>query len=404
MRVLIVDDSRAMRKIERDVVSGLGEVDVIEAEDGVHAIERLEEVGFRVDLILLDWMMPRMDGIELLRLIKDYESLRRIPVLMVTSSCDEHRMREVWEIGVDGYLLKPFTRELFLQAISSLGSRFARDGDLARNVSHELPESRSRMGFFEELPEELRRRFVDFSFIVDHDPGEVVLDAGIVPTSFYYVAAGHIDEQPAGTPQDAGYSRSYGVGECFAATELIARDALRYTYRASARTKTGRLPHAAFESLILHYPPIGRALSRVLASKAREISVRGSNPWQGAGIAVGLEALDLPSLVQAIHLRQQTCTIVVPELAAELSFRSGSLVSATCGPTCGRDAFFRILSADPKDLRLSKRFSERPRDVFESPMSLLLEISNHEARESARETSRLIEQGARGMRRERAEA
>ena len=94
MKVLIVDDSRAMRRLHREVLSELVEVDVVEAEDGVHAVYELQSIDFQVDLILVDWMMPRMDGLTLVRLLKSTENLRNIPILMVTSCSDERRMKE----------------------------------------------------------------------------------------------------------------------------------------------------------------------------------------------------------------------------------------------------------------------------------------------------------------------
>ena len=123
--VLIVDDSRAMRRIERQVLSRLGGLEVHEAEDGVSAIYQLKALDFQVDLILVDWVMPRMDGITFVKMMKTSPNLSKIPILMVTSCSDEHMMGRAWETGVNGYLLKPFTKELFLQAILALGPTFS---------------------------------------------------------------------------------------------------------------------------------------------------------------------------------------------------------------------------------------------------------------------------------------
>ena len=117
MKVLIVDDSRAMRRLHRQVLAELIDVDIVEAEDGVQAVYELQAQNFQVDLILVDWMMPRMDGLTLVKHLKSTTNLRKIPILMVTSCSDERRMKEARKAGVDGYLLKPFTREIFLHAL-----------------------------------------------------------------------------------------------------------------------------------------------------------------------------------------------------------------------------------------------------------------------------------------------
>ena len=102
VKILIVDDSRAMRRIQRNVVSELGEVEILEAEDGLAAIHQLKAHDFHIDLILLDWMMPRMDGLTLVKLLKGNGNLNKIPILMVTSVSDERKISQAWRAGVDG--------------------------------------------------------------------------------------------------------------------------------------------------------------------------------------------------------------------------------------------------------------------------------------------------------------
>ena len=75
MVILIVDDSRIIRRIEREVLSGMSGVRTVEAEDGLAAVHQLQALDFQVDLILVDWMMPRMDGLTFVRHMKSHENL-----------------------------------------------------------------------------------------------------------------------------------------------------------------------------------------------------------------------------------------------------------------------------------------------------------------------------------------
>lgn len=118
--VLIVDDSRAMRRIQRDVLRTLPGTKVLEASDGLEALRRLSEAQFEVDLILADWVMPRMTGLELARRLKSHRALRAIPLVMVTSISDEPKIAAARELGVEGYLLKPFSAEMLLRQVASL--------------------------------------------------------------------------------------------------------------------------------------------------------------------------------------------------------------------------------------------------------------------------------------------
>ena len=92
MRIAIVDDSKAMRRLQRDVIAELKGVEILEAEDGIDAIHKLRDIGFQVDLMLVDWVMPRMDGLTFVSQLKSHPNLRHIPILMVTSCADETRI------------------------------------------------------------------------------------------------------------------------------------------------------------------------------------------------------------------------------------------------------------------------------------------------------------------------
>jgi|ERR1051326_9121456 two-component system chemotaxis response regulator CheY len=109
MDVLIVDDSAAIRKIlqrvlrQADVPLGL----VHEAGDGAEALNALKTA--KVDLILSDINMPNMDGLELLGKLKNDDSLKNVPVIMVSTEGSQTKVLEAVQLGAAGYVRKPFT-------------------------------------------------------------------------------------------------------------------------------------------------------------------------------------------------------------------------------------------------------------------------------------------------------
>ena len=108
-RVLIADDSNVMRKIIKNALNQLGFSDYVEAADG-HAA--LKEVGEDpVDLIISDWNMPKMTGLEFLKTVRSHANLKDIPFLMVTSEGDEAKILEAVEAGVSQYIVKPFNAD-----------------------------------------------------------------------------------------------------------------------------------------------------------------------------------------------------------------------------------------------------------------------------------------------------
>lgn len=111
LNVLIVDDSAAIRKILQRVLRQtevpLGEI--LEAGDGVEALSLLKTQ--QVGLVLSDVNMPNMDGLQLLAEIRGTESLKTVPVLMITTEGSQNKVMEALNLGASGYVRKPFTAE-----------------------------------------------------------------------------------------------------------------------------------------------------------------------------------------------------------------------------------------------------------------------------------------------------
>ncbi|MBF0171450.1 MAG: response regulator [Nitrospinae bacterium] len=110
-RVLVVDDSKIIRQILRSHLAEWGITRVSEAEDGYEALSELEETRF--DLVLLDWGMPKMNGMQALRLIRTREGMNReTPVIMVTAEAHKENIIVALKEGVNDYVVKPFNPEI----------------------------------------------------------------------------------------------------------------------------------------------------------------------------------------------------------------------------------------------------------------------------------------------------
>jgi two-component system chemotaxis response regulator CheY len=106
MKILLVDDSRTMRNIFKRVIVGINAAETAEAGDGVEALQVIEQSG-PFDLMLLDWNMPNMDGITLLKTVR--EKKISTPVIMVTTEAEKTRIIEAIKAGANNYMVKPFT-------------------------------------------------------------------------------------------------------------------------------------------------------------------------------------------------------------------------------------------------------------------------------------------------------
>jgi len=118
MNVLVVDDFATMRRIVKNILRQLGFTNIIEADDGKAALYILKKE--KIDLILSDWNMPEMPGIELLKAVRSDDELKDIPFLMVTAEADKENIIEAVKLGVSNYIVKPFTAETMSEKLGKM--------------------------------------------------------------------------------------------------------------------------------------------------------------------------------------------------------------------------------------------------------------------------------------------
>jgi len=107
LKFLVVDDFSTMRRIIKNLLHDLGYMHVTEADDGQTAWPLLVSGGF--DFLITDWNMPGMPGLELLKAVRADETLKRLPVMMLTAEAKREQIVEAVQAGVSGYVIKPFT-------------------------------------------------------------------------------------------------------------------------------------------------------------------------------------------------------------------------------------------------------------------------------------------------------
>lgn len=116
-KVLSVDDSATMRNIIRKPVEALG-YELLEASDGVVGLQVLNNEARNICLILLDWNMPAMNGLEFLQRVRANILYRTIPIIMVTTEAEKENVIKALQNGANNYILKPFTNEELTQKIN----------------------------------------------------------------------------------------------------------------------------------------------------------------------------------------------------------------------------------------------------------------------------------------------
>jgi len=117
--VLVVDDSKIMRNIVKNYFADMKiPCQYIEAADGNEALIMLYKQ--RIDLVLLDWNMPKLSGIDFLKKIRANEKFKKLPVIMVTSEAAKYNVIEALKIGATDYIIKPINGKLFREKMSKV--------------------------------------------------------------------------------------------------------------------------------------------------------------------------------------------------------------------------------------------------------------------------------------------
>jgi len=118
MKILIVDDFATMRRIVKNILTQLGYKNVIEADDGTTALDVLK--AEKVELIISDWNMPKMTGLDLLKAVRADASMANTPFIMVTAEAQQDNIILAVKAKVSQYIVKPFTAETLAEKLQKI--------------------------------------------------------------------------------------------------------------------------------------------------------------------------------------------------------------------------------------------------------------------------------------------
>ncbi len=120
MRTLVIDDSRVMRIIIGNILREMG-MEVIEAGNGIEGLEQMRSDP-DVELILVDWNMPEMDGLEFIRSVRARREYDAVRLVMVTTETESEQVMRAFHAGANEYVMKPFTKDVLVAKINMLNA------------------------------------------------------------------------------------------------------------------------------------------------------------------------------------------------------------------------------------------------------------------------------------------
>jgi len=118
MRTLVIDDSRVVRVIIGNILREMG-MEVVEAANGLEGLDQLRNCP-DIDLVLVDWNMPEMDGLEFIRTVRTQSIYDAVRLVMVTSETESEQVMRAFNAGANEYVMKPFTKDVLVAKINLL--------------------------------------------------------------------------------------------------------------------------------------------------------------------------------------------------------------------------------------------------------------------------------------------
>lgn len=122
MRILVVDDFQTMRRIIINLLRQLGFTNVVEAQDGQFALAKVQEDS--IDLVISDWNMPNMTGLDFLKALRASEEYKELPFIMVTAEGKKENVIAAVQAGVNNYIVKPFNAATLKEKLSKVIGEF----------------------------------------------------------------------------------------------------------------------------------------------------------------------------------------------------------------------------------------------------------------------------------------
>jgi CheY-like chemotaxis protein len=302
--------------------------------------------------------MPRMDGLELVRILKGHDQLKKIPVLMVTSHSEQNKMREALSAGVDGYLMKPFTEAMLRRSLQTLTPGAS---ELDYSSEERLPETSNLL---RQLLEVSNDELLSGAHIQEYKRGATILRAGDAVDALYLILEGRVRAEGVHS------SESYQQGDGLALMELISHDELQQDYVAWQPSRIARVDGGYFEQLLHNSAELSMRITRYVAQRASLHSDSGGND---KGLKGSFDVLELPDLLQALNLRQSSGTLELIDVDASIHIVLGEVVAVRCGNDVGVPAFRKLIEQHPSGFKFFPGMRRVERNVEMSTTRLLMD-------------------------------
>lgn len=339
-RVLVVDDSTMMRALIRRALQGRPgwSAEVIEAGDGVEALDLLRDPKLGIDVVLLDWNMPRLDGIGFLKALKASRSAGEVAVIMVTTQSQQSSVAEALRWGARDYILKPFKEETLREKVRKFCVRpEPAPSDTAMLLRRAAGEGAADSPFLQMIPADAAQELILRGRSRVAPAGTLLLPAGVRTDVLGILLRGQIEL----CDPRAGTQETRGAGDCWGEGVFLNRESSTLDVRTKTAIEFIEVTRDQFAEFVRAHPSMASGLAALVARKNRKTRPAAS----AAGLTGRLDVVPITDLIQVLHLCRKSGHLRLTGRARKggLYFVEGEIRHAWLDAGQGEDALYALM-------------------------------------------------------------
>ena len=372
MKVLLADDSIAMRSVYRKVLDRIGQTagTILEAKDGREVLAAFQNPDEPVDIIVYDWDLPGMDGLALMGQLKQAGLAGKVSVLFSVNRQQRALIPQAARLGACESIDRPFTEEIFEKKFRAMRPLSPQGGSSKslRAVSS-MPETDSGQPFLARIPEAMVDDLLKLADEREHFTGAVLLRAGQICDSLHIVMRGQVDLTSAGRS-----IRLIREGDLFGEFSFMMSEPSGYTATAKGPVHTASLSKARISDLLRKHPSLHNHISSLTARHKEVMTARATTIVQ-SDFKGTFDTMPFANVLQVLSIGRKTGVLGIrdEDLSGGIYLDNGEAVHAWTGDSEGEEAFYSLSAWTQAKFAFNSIRREEKRTLTKATITLLME-------------------------------
>lgn len=381
MRILLADDSRAMRGVFREVFQKLGHAssDILEAPDWPGTLAALRKEP--VDLLVFDWELPGKEGSDLMWQLKDLGMAGKVTVLFCVNRQQRSLVAHASRQGSCDCVEKPFTPESLETKVRALGGAYeaaskVRESSKQHRVVTPRSEGVSGGRFLAQLPSNVREELLKLAMVHRHEAGITLLRAGEVCGFLHFVIQGQAEVLQGAAGR---IGRIVEEGDPFGELSFMTTTPSTETVRAKTRVQTASVSKANLAELLRKEPAVAIHLSALMSRHTRTMHARATT-LEHSDFKGTFDTMPFADVIQMLIATRKTGVLGVrgEQYRGAMYMEDGEAIHAWTDDLKGEEAFFALASWRKAKFAFTSITRQEPRTLTQPTITLLMKAMRHQ--------------------------